>query len=55
MIINGYFSDLYSKIIGYDHVATFENTQFHVHSPAEHTLGGVRYDLELHLIHEVVS
>mmetsp|Transcript_13929 Transcript_13929/g.24113 ORF Transcript_13929/g.24113 Transcript_13929/m.24113 type:complete len:296 (-) Transcript_13929:547-1434(-) len=29
----------------------YELAQFHFHSPAEHTFGGVRHDLELHLVH----
>mmetsp|Transcript_40987 Transcript_40987/g.30149 ORF Transcript_40987/g.30149 Transcript_40987/m.30149 type:complete len:152 (+) Transcript_40987:198-653(+) len=28
---------------------------FHFHSPAEHTLNGERYDMELHIVHELVD
>ncbi|WVZ96434.1 hypothetical protein U9M48_042072 [Paspalum notatum var. saurae] len=30
----------------------YQLTQLHWHSPAEHTVDGRRYDLELHLVHE---
>lgn len=32
----------------------FEQIQFHFHSPAEHTVAGVRHALELHLVHQAV-
>jgi len=30
---------------------TYELVQFHIHTAAEHTIEGVRHDLELHLVH----
>jgi carbonic anhydrase len=29
----------------------FELSQFHFHAPAEHEIGGARFDMELHLVH----
>jgi carbonic anhydrase len=31
---------------------TFNLTQFHFHEPAEHLIDGVRYPLEIHLVHQ---
>lgn len=33
------------------HGKTFELKQFHFHEPAEHLIDGVRYPMELHLVH----
>ncbi|KEH16352.1 putative monodehydroascorbate reductase (NADH), Carbonic anhydrase [Medicago truncatula] len=30
----------------------YELLQFHWHTPSEHTINGVRFDLELHLVHQ---
>lgn len=40
-----------------DHTLTvgddeYQLVQYHFHAPSEHTLGGVSYDLEAHLVHE---
>ena len=29
----------------------FEAIQFHFHAPSEHTIDGIQYDLELHIVH----
>ena len=29
----------------------FAFAQFHFHSPSEHTINGVHYDLEMHMVH----
>lgn len=34
---------------------TYEMVQFHFHTPAEHTVGGHRHALELHLVHSAVE
>ena len=31
---------------------TYEVVQFHFHTPSEHTVGGRRYAMELHIVHE---
>lgn len=31
---------------------TYDLTQFHFHSPSEHTIGGVSFDAEVHLVHK---
>ena len=30
---------------------SFESLQFHFHAPSEHTVDGVQYDLEMHIVH----
>ncbi|KAG6543722.1 hypothetical protein Mapa_014906 [Marchantia paleacea] len=34
---------------------TYNLTGFHFHSPSEHQINGQSYDLELHLVHQLVS
>ena len=36
-------------------VKIFEVVQFHFHSPAEHTIDGIRYDAELHIVHKRID
>lgn len=33
----------------------YDLLQFHFHSPSEHTLGGKRFDMEMHLVHRNAS
>eukprot|EP00923_Selenidium_pygospionis_P032069 GHVN01056705.1.p1 GENE.GHVN01056705.1~~GHVN01056705.1.p1 ORF type:complete len:205 (+),score=18.64 GHVN01056705.1:649-1263(+) len=35
--------------------ATYLAASFHFHTPAEHTIGGVRYPLELHIVHQKID
>ncbi len=37
--------------IGSEPVDAYQLSQFHFHAPSEHTIGGVKYDAELHLVH----
>jgi carbonic anhydrase len=37
--------------VGLQPTDAYQLAQFHFHAPSEHTLGGVRYDAELHLVH----
>lgn len=37
--------------IGSQPTDAYQLGQFHFHAPSEHTLNGVRYDAELHLVH----
>ena len=37
--------------IGSQPTDTYRLVQFHFHAPSEHTINGVRYDAELHLVH----
>ena len=34
------------------HEATYHLSQIHFHEPSEHTINGVRYPLEIHLVHK---
>lgn len=34
---------------------TYKLVQFHAHEPAEHTINGVRYPLELHFVHQAAD
>jgi len=36
-------------------VAQYKLLQFHFHTPSEHTVGGVRAQLEVHLVHKKIS
>jgi len=50
--VNGCFS----KLLGTDvdgGVYEYEAVQFHFHAPAEHTIRGEFYDLELHIVHQI--
>ncbi len=50
--VNGAFS----KLLGTDvdgGVYEYEAVQFHFHAPAEHTIRGEFYDLELHIVHQI--
>jgi len=50
--VNGAFS----KLLGTDvdgGVYEYEAIQFHFHAPAEHTIRGEFYDLELHIVHQI--
>lgn len=29
----------------------FTAAQFHIHTPSEHTVNGIHYDLEMHIVH----
>ena len=33
----------------------YKFVNFHIHSPSEHTFNGENYDLELHLVHEMID
>jgi carbonic anhydrase len=37
--------------VGLQPTDAYQLAQFHFHAPSEHTLNGVRYDAELHLVH----
>ncbi len=37
--------------VGSQPTDTYQLVQFHFHAPSEHTINGVRYDAELHLVH----
>ncbi len=37
--------------VGSQPTDVYQLVQFHFHAPSEHTLNGVRYDAELHLVH----
>jgi carbonic anhydrase len=41
-----------SVIVGFDPLHTYNLLQFHFHAPAEHTVNGVQYDAEMHLVHQ---
>jgi carbonic anhydrase len=40
-----------SLTIGSQPTDVYQLVQFHFHAPSEHTINGVRYDAELHLVH----
>ncbi len=40
-----------SLYIGSQPTDVYQLVQFHFHAPSEHTINGVRYDAELHLVH----
>ena len=40
-----------SVAIGSGALDSYQLAQFHFHAPSEHTVDGVRYDAELHLVH----
>ena len=40
-----------SLSIGSQPTDVYQLVQFHFHAPSEHTINGVRYDAELHLVH----
>jgi carbonic anhydrase len=40
---------LVSKV--YNKTTEYEILQMHFHSPSEHTIDGVYFDLELHIVH----
>ena len=42
---------LETKFANFSHSA--DSLQFHIHAPAEHTIDGKLYDLELHIVHKV--
>lgn len=44
-----YASDYDGDVYGYD------ASQFHFHSPSEHTINGAYYDLEIHIVHSLRS
>jgi len=50
--VNGSFSKLRATDVD-GHVYEFEAIQFHFHAPAEHTINGHQYDLELHIVHQM--
>ncbi len=35
-----------------DSLSVFKVQNFHFHSPSEHTVDGLHYDLELHIVHQ---
>jgi carbonic anhydrase len=37
--------------VGSQPTDVYQLVQFHFHAPSEHTIGGVQYDAELHLVH----
>jgi hypothetical protein len=46
----------YSHLIAKDvtnNYALYRSTEFHFHSPAEHTINGKTYDLEMHFMYKV--
>jgi len=50
--VNGSFSKLVATDVDGDSYE-FEAIQFHFHAPAEHTINGKHYDLELHIVHQM--
>ena len=50
---NTFTSQLASEIFGAD--TEFDGQQFHFHSGSEHTIDGVRHDLEMHTVHHPKS
>lgn len=50
--VDGSFSKLRATDVHGD-VYEFEAIQFHFHAPAEHTINGKHYDLELHIVHQM--
>jgi len=50
--VNGSFSKLVATDVD-GHTYEFEAIQFHFHAPAEHTINGKHYDLELHIVHQM--
>jgi len=50
--VNGAFSKLYGTDVD-GGVYEYEAVQFHFHAPAEHTIRGEFYDLELHIVHQI--
>jgi len=48
----------FSKLRGTDvegNIYEFEAIQFHFHAPAEHTINGGQYELELHIVHQMTA
>ena len=43
-----FWGNLYNSL-----VVLFQNAQFHLYAPSEHTVDGVYYQLELHFVHTV--
>lgn len=50
--VNGPFSKLLATDVEGD-VYEYEAVQFHFHAPAEHSICGGHYDLELHIVHKI--
>jgi len=50
--VNGPFSKLLATDVEGD-VYEYEAIQFHFHAPAEHTIKGDHYDLEVHIVHKI--
>jgi len=50
--VNGPFSKLLATDVEGD-VYEYEAIQFHFHAPAEHTIRGDYYDLEVHIVHQI--
>lgn len=50
--VNGPFSKLIATDVEGD-VYEYEAIQFHFHAPAEHTIRGDYYDLEVHIVHQI--
>ena len=51
VIMDDKIAGFMSLITPEKYVVLYEEIQFHIHAPSEHTVDGEHYDMELHIVH----